>query len=182
MYSYSWQKFSAMHGYIPDNNYGAETKVPKENSFRSRKRKYPEKDESKVRNPQRTIANTRERQRTRALNFAFNALRQTIPTLPSDKLSKIQTLRLATMYIAFLRRVLADGEPYHSPECPLVMREKLSYAFSLWRIEGDIYNSDISHCYTEEELSLCFRERETILLKKTDNYTNEKHMFGAKQI
>ena len=171
-----------MHDYIPANNYGAETKVPKGNSLRSRKRKCSEKGDSKKGNPQRTIANTRERQRTRALNFAFNTLRNIIPTLPSDKLSKIQTLRLATMYIAFLRRVLAHGEPYYSPECPLVMREKLSYAFSLWRIEGDIRNSDISHCYTEEELSLCFRERETVLLKKTDNYTNQNHTYGAKDI
>lgn len=38
---------------------------------------------------QRVIANIRERQRTQSLNEAFASLRKIIPTLPSDKLSKI---------------------------------------------------------------------------------------------
>lgn len=45
---------------------------------------------------QRVMANVRERQRTQSLNDAFKSLQQIIPTLPSDKLSKIQTLKLAT--------------------------------------------------------------------------------------
>lgn len=44
----------------------------------------------------RSMANVRERQRTQSLNEAFTALRKIIPTLPSDKLSKIQTLKLAS--------------------------------------------------------------------------------------
>lgn len=44
----------------------------------------------------RCMANVRERQRTQNLNDAFQSLRKIIPTLPSDKLSKIQTLKLAT--------------------------------------------------------------------------------------
>lgn len=55
---------------------------------------------------QRVMANVRERQRTQSLNEAFAALRKIIPTLPSDKLSKIQTLKLATRYIDFLYQVL----------------------------------------------------------------------------
>ncbi|OAD55971.1 Twist-related protein 2 [Eufriesea mexicana] len=55
---------------------------------------------------QRVMANVRERQRTQSLNEAFAALRKIIPTLPSDKLSKIQTLKLATRYIDFLFQVL----------------------------------------------------------------------------
>lgn len=55
---------------------------------------------------QRTMANVRERQRTQSLNDAFAALRRIIPTLPSDKLSKIQTLKLAARYIDFLFHVL----------------------------------------------------------------------------
>ena len=38
------------------------------------------------------MANVRERQRTQSLNEAFAALRKIIPTLPSDKLSKISFL------------------------------------------------------------------------------------------
>jgi hypothetical protein len=64
---------------------------------------------------QRVMANVRERQRTQSLNEAFASLRKIIPTLPSDKLSKIQTLKLAARYIDFLYQVLhcgigADGE------------------------------------------------------------------------
>uniref|UniRef100_A0A8C4NCX4 Twist-related protein 1 n=1 Tax=Eptatretus burgeri TaxID=7764 RepID=A0A8C4NCX4_EPTBU len=59
---------------------------------------------------QRILANVRERQRTQSLNEAFGALRQIIPTLPSDKLSKIQTLKLATRYIDFLYQVLQSAD------------------------------------------------------------------------
>lgn len=52
------------------------------------------------------VANVRERQRTESLNEAFEKLRKIVPTLPSDKLSKIQTLRLATDYIKFLYQLL----------------------------------------------------------------------------
>lgn len=44
---------------------------------------------------QRVNANVRERERTKSLNEAFISLRKSIPTLPSDKLSKIQTIKLA---------------------------------------------------------------------------------------
>ncbi|OAF66484.1 hypothetical protein A3Q56_05776 [Intoshia linei] len=56
----------------------------------------------------RYIANARERNRTQSLNEAFEQLRTSIPTLPSDKLSKIQTLRLATNYINFLNIALSE--------------------------------------------------------------------------
>ncbi|KAJ8397334.1 hypothetical protein AAFF_G00441680 [Aldrovandia affinis] len=59
---------------------------------------------------QRVMANVRERQRTQSLNDAFASLREIIPTLPSDKLSKIQTLRLAARYIDFLYQVLQSDE------------------------------------------------------------------------
>lgn len=57
---------------------------------------------------QRVLANVRERQRTQSLNEAFASLRHIIPTLPSDKLSKIQTLKLATNYIEFLYQLLNE--------------------------------------------------------------------------
>ena len=64
---------------------------------------------------QRHQANERERQRTHDLNHAFSALRGIIPTLPSDKLSKIQTLRLASCYIEFLNSLLTDEESLEMP-------------------------------------------------------------------
>lgn len=88
---------------------------------------------------QRVMANVRERQRTQSLNDAFAQLRKIIPTLPSDKLSKIQTLKLATRYIDFLCQVLRnDDQEVKVPAggYNYLPREKLSYAFSVWRMEG----------------------------------------------
>uniref|UniRef100_S4RGM2 Twist family bHLH transcription factor 1 n=1 Tax=Petromyzon marinus TaxID=7757 RepID=S4RGM2_PETMA len=86
---------------------------------------------------QRFVANVRERQRTQSLNEAFASLRQIIPTLPSDKLSKIQTLKLATRYIDFLYQVLAERRRWWV-QCgsSYAAQERLSYAFSVWRMEG----------------------------------------------
>ncbi|NWI56130.1 TWIST protein, partial [Calyptomena viridis] len=86
---------------------------------------------------QRVIANVRERQRTQSLNDAFAELRKIIPTLPSDKLSKIQTLKLAARYIDFLCQVLQSDELDHKvSSCNFLAHERLSYAFSVWRMEG----------------------------------------------
>uniref|UniRef100_UPI0037E99D08 twist-related protein 2-like n=1 Tax=Semicossyphus pulcher TaxID=241346 RepID=UPI0037E99D08 len=86
---------------------------------------------------QRVIANIRERQRTQSLNDAFTSLRKIIPTLPSDKLSKIQTLKLASRYIDFLYQVLQSDEMDSKlAGCNYLAHERLSYAFSVWRMEG----------------------------------------------
>ncbi|XP_064835175.1 twist-related protein-like [Oncorhynchus masou masou] len=95
---------------------------------------------------QRVMANVRERQRTQSLNQAFASLRQIIPTLPSDKLSKIQTLKLATRYIDFLHHVLQgeamglDLDEEHvsgAASCGYVAHERLSHVFSVWRMEEE---------------------------------------------
>ncbi|KAJ0064424.1 hypothetical protein NL108_006444 [Boleophthalmus pectinirostris] len=60
---------------------------------------------------QRSAANARERGRTQSVNTAFTALRTLIPTEPVDrKLSKIETLRLASSYISHLANVLLRGD------------------------------------------------------------------------
>ncbi|KAI4465836.1 basic helix-loop-helix transcription factor twist [Holotrichia oblita] len=93
---------------------------------------------------QRIMANVRERQRTQSLNEAFASLRKSIPTLPSDKLSKIQTLKLAARYIDFLYHILSTSSPESPGDsdvignvCSYTAHEKLSRAFSVWRMEGD---------------------------------------------
>ena len=59
----------------------------------------------------RMIANMRERDRTQSVNSAFSSLRELIPTEPLDrKLSKIETLRLATSYIQHLAVQLHAGQ------------------------------------------------------------------------
>lgn len=124
-----------------------------ENSFQSisksnkSRRKSPQSFED-IQN-QRIMANVRERQRTQSLNEAFASLRKSIPTLPSDKLSKIQTLKLAARYIDFLYHILSTSSPEGGGEgdvignvCSYTAHEKLSRAFSVWRMEGD-WNSNV---------------------------------------
>ncbi|XP_050080463.1 uncharacterized protein LOC126568089 [Anopheles maculipalpis] len=136
------------------NTFGAMGRKPR--SGRVRKRVLKESVSFQEVQNQRVIANVRERQRTQSLNEAFASLRKIIPTLPSDKLSKIQTLRLASRYIDFLYRVLSNNEmPAMREEhknmavsggnlqfsgSGILAHEKLSYLFSVWRMEGDWSN------------------------------------------
>lgn len=79
-----------------------------------RKRRITELEDSEddldgPKHPQRNAANARERARMRILSKAFCRLKTTLPWVPADtKLSKLDTLRLATSYIAHLRAVLMD--------------------------------------------------------------------------
>ncbi|XP_042300491.1 transcription factor 21-like, partial [Sceloporus undulatus] len=60
---------------------------------------------------QRHAANARERARMRVLSKAFSRLKTTLPWVPPDtKLSKLDTLRLASSYIAHLRQLLASDK------------------------------------------------------------------------
>ncbi|XP_076257043.1 uncharacterized protein LOC143194265 [Rhynchophorus ferrugineus] len=115
-----------------------------ENSYnsKSKSRRKTQQSYEDIQN-QRIMANVRERQRTQSLNEAFASLRKSIPTLPSDKLSKIQTLKLAARYIDFLYHVLSTSSPENPGEsdvlgnvCSYTAHEKLSRAFTMWRMEG----------------------------------------------
>jgi hypothetical protein len=67
---------------------------------------------------QRQVANQRERDRTHSVNTAFLKLRSLIPTEPIDrKLSKIETLRLATSYINHLHSILTIPVEYMDEPC-----------------------------------------------------------------
>jgi hypothetical protein len=64
-------------------------------------------DDSNQSSGQRYAANLRERKRMQSINDAFEGLRTHIPVHPYEKrLSKVDTLRLAIDYIAFLNRLL----------------------------------------------------------------------------
>lgn len=67
---------------------------------------------------QRAIANVRERKRTAKLNNAYKHLQSIIPKEPSDKMSKIHTLKLAQAYIDFLNKILNDSENKSLPSSP----------------------------------------------------------------
>ncbi|CAL1529941.1 unnamed protein product [Lymnaea stagnalis] len=68
--------------------------------------------EGKIHKPQqRNAANARERSRMRVLSKAFSRLKTTLPWVPPDtKLSKLDTLRLASSYIAHLKQILDHEE------------------------------------------------------------------------
>ena len=60
---------------------------------------------------QRIAANDRERTRMRVLSKAFVRLKTSLPWVPNDtKLSKLDTLKLATSYISYLTRILSQDE------------------------------------------------------------------------
>lgn len=64
---------------------------------------------NKERSVRRLESNERERQRMHKLNNAFQALREAIPHIKTDKkLSKIETLTLAKNYIKSLTTIILD--------------------------------------------------------------------------
>ncbi|KAL3862267.1 hypothetical protein ACJMK2_008249 [Sinanodonta woodiana] len=61
---------------------------------------------------QRRAANVRERRRMISLNDAFDSLRKAVPTFAYEKkLSRIETLRLAILYIGFLQELINSKDP-----------------------------------------------------------------------
>ncbi|CAF4117972.1 unnamed protein product [Rotaria socialis] len=95
---------------------------------------------------QRHAANLRERKRMQSINDAFEGLRTHIPVHPYEKrLSKVDTLRLAIDYIAFLNRLLTNTSQTdsihslpqpshrfrshpshpHGNNCPVLTRKKI---------------------------------------------------------
>ena len=69
-------------------------------------------DDNDIKVVARTLsANARERQRMRVLSKAFVKLKTTLPWVPPDtKLSKLDTLKLATCYISHLKQLLEEDE------------------------------------------------------------------------
>ncbi|CAB1341217.1 unnamed protein product [Coregonus sp. 'balchen'] len=92
----------------------------------------------KGRQTQRNAANARERARMRVLSKAFTRLKTSLPWVPADtKLSKLDTLRLASSYISHLRQLLQDNVF----ESSFVHPVNLTWPFVVGRSED---NKDIS--------------------------------------
>lgn len=91
---------------------------------------------------QRNAANARERARMRVLSRAFCRLKTTLPWVPADtKLSKLDTLRLATTYIGHLRAVLVDETSSgSSTTSPLPSSHPLSMSWPF------MFNSKAASC------------------------------------
>lgn len=85
---------------------------------------------------QRSAANDRERTRMRVLSKAFVKLKTSLPWVPSDtKLSKLDTLKLATSYISYLTKILEDDETAQNSTT-----QQDSYATQISNIEDDKKN------------------------------------------
>uniref|UniRef100_A0A0N5B7V4 BHLH domain-containing protein n=1 Tax=Strongyloides papillosus TaxID=174720 RepID=A0A0N5B7V4_STREA len=75
----------------------------------------------------RMKANNRERNRMHGLNRAMDNLRQCVPlTTHHQKLSKIETLRLARNYITALKKILNDGQVLSNLEYATILCQGMS--------------------------------------------------------
>lgn len=100
---------------------------PKQPKKRGPKKK-PLTKEREVRLKNRRVrANARERSRMHGLNHALELLRRHVPTFSeSQRLSKIETLRLAKNYIRSLTDLLTRNEPPSHLELAFILTDGLS--------------------------------------------------------
>ena len=91
----------------PEPSQSSEIKIPKKRGPKKKQMTPARIQKFKIR---RLKANERERSRMHGLNGALEVLRETIPCFNvSQKLSKIETLRLARNYIFALSEILKNG-------------------------------------------------------------------------
>lgn len=90
---------------VPLTEHGAVAYLPGTHTGRSKRKRV-------ITTGQRHAANVRERKRMFSLNEAFDELRKKVPTFAYEKrLSRIETLRLAIVYISFMMDLLKK-QPY----------------------------------------------------------------------
>lgn len=95
-----------------DDSLKAKTKQPRAGASNNKQQMKMAKD---GRQSQRNAANARERARMRVLSKAFSRLKTSLPWVPADtKLSKLDTLRLASSYISHLRQLLQEDRYQNS--------------------------------------------------------------------
>lgn len=95
-----------------DDSLKAKTKQPRPGASKNKQQVKMAKD---GRQSQRNAANARERARMRVLSKAFSRLKTSLPWVPADtKLSKLDTLRLASSYISHLRQLLQEDRYQNS--------------------------------------------------------------------
>ncbi|XP_015922926.3 pancreas transcription factor 1 subunit alpha-like [Parasteatoda tepidariorum] len=114
---------------------------------------------------QRRAANIRERRRMFNLNSAFDKLRKKVPTFAYEKrLSRIETLRLAIMYIAFMTEVIRGNKDPdgHHHDIPLVAAGPYTPGLSenhLWTPPHGASSLNDAHAQRTDRLShICSRQ------------------------
>lgn len=139
-------------------------------------------------NNQRAVANVRERKRTQMLNEAYKQLQSIIPKEPSDKMSKIHTLKLALAYIGFLDDILKTGEPVgnttpsepspehcRAQEQTQPVQDNLHPSYTAQPIYGSPSSSCASSSYAPQVLANTSEEEEP----DYQNYPAAKRFKGA---
>lgn len=95
---------------------------------------------------QRKAANVRERRRMFHLNSAFDELRKRLPAFNYEKrLSRIETLRLAMTYIAFMKDVMMGEDPRK-----VKLKTSLSCGNSSTDGSPDLSGVDLESCTSED--------------------------------
>lgn len=125
-------------------------------------------------NKQRVVANVRERKRTQLLNQAYKQLQSIIPKEPSDKMSKIHTLKLALAYIDFLNDILKSSDSHEaaSPSPPMKHQQQghqSPYMEAQSRTADDYLVSTTSATYSSPSSSCASSSYAPHLLASTSN-------------
>ncbi|KAG7225087.1 hypothetical protein INR49_014543 [Caranx melampygus] len=108
--------------------------------------------QKEARQTQRNAANARERARMRVLSKAFSRLKTSLPWVPADtKLSKLDTLRLASSYISHLRQLLQDDRFENSFVHPVSLVWRCNFVYFYLAICDDRQirgPRHLNHCKT----------------------------------
>ncbi|XP_074600620.1 uncharacterized protein LOC141854730 [Brevipalpus obovatus] len=124
----------------------------------------------------REVANNRERNRTQNLNHALAHLRTLIPTKPVDrKLSKIETLRLASSYINHLSNLrLARVNGYLGDDPCMEMNKKFSSSDSEMSVSSHLRWSDEQDQNGEENDQDASNYGDEMELKECESFKDKK--------
>uniref|UniRef100_A0A0K0EDB9 BHLH domain-containing protein n=1 Tax=Strongyloides stercoralis TaxID=6248 RepID=A0A0K0EDB9_STRER len=137
---------------------------------------------------QRASANQRERQRTKELNDAFSMLRRKIPTMPSDKMSKIHTLKVAAEYITFLgilskTNETIEGNKELNTNIEIFINENgeinFQGAFNMWRNEFPGPSSTYDEI--ERGRSSSYMQCESNISTNSGNFVNNNYISQINQ-
>ncbi|CAF2718068.1 unnamed protein product [Rotaria sp. Silwood2] len=110
-YSHQYYQFYSNWSETTSNNLSINSSIHNQSITTNRNVKTKPKRRRIASLAQRRAANVRERKRMFSLNEAFDQLREIVPIFAYEKkLSRIETLRLAIIYIAFMTELVLSGK------------------------------------------------------------------------
>ena len=114
---------------------------PIKNSSTTRKIKFRRKKRLTGVSKERRKTNERERTRLNILRNALCELKSKLPTFPGEKLTKIETIRLATKTIRYLTELLSETEIKF--EDSDISSDELSVRATSWLEEEIVYDEEL---------------------------------------